>query len=86
MQEVSWDHELAFLAAINVAQCQMKHDDCRASESSDQPGQNLYMAMKSGGFYENKEAILASVYVWFKEYVFASMADLNRCCGPDNNL
>ena len=86
MREVSWDHQLAFLAAINVAQCQMNHDNCRATQNAVQPGQNLYMGMKTGSFYTNSEVIKNSVDVWFNEFVYASQSDLTHCCGPNNNL
>ncbi|XP_026472101.1 venom allergen 5-like [Ctenocephalides felis] len=39
MHYMDWDEELAYLAAMNVKQCEMEHDECRAVDVKS--GQNL---------------------------------------------
>ncbi|XP_011179044.1 antigen 5 like allergen Cul n 1 [Zeugodacus cucurbitae] len=41
MGSMQWDNELAAMAALNVKQCQMKHDACRNTPRFQHSGQNL---------------------------------------------
>ncbi|KAL7742921.1 hypothetical protein ACLKA6_002069 [Drosophila palustris] len=49
MATVRWDDELAKLAAFNVIQCEMKHDQCRNTWTYKYSGQNLGRRALKGG-------------------------------------
>ena len=84
MATVSFDPELAFLAAINVGQCQMVSDDCHAKNVTTKPGQNMYRITSKKRFYRNKIVIRMAVSKWFLEYKNTKQSELSVCCGsPD---
>lgn len=79
-----WDHELAYLAELNVKKCQMQHDDCIKTDQFPVAGQNLYW-MGSSTYDNDVNKILANaVNSWYSEIKDASQADIDRCCG--NNI
>ncbi|XP_011179041.1 antigen 5 like allergen Cul n 1 [Zeugodacus cucurbitae] len=41
MATMKWDDELAELAALNVKQCKMRHDECHDTKAYEYSGQNL---------------------------------------------
>lgn len=66
MPILRWDNELAYLAELNVKQCEMKHDECRNTDKFKYAGQNL--AYIGGGTQPNAERIKTLVKAWFDEY------------------
>ncbi|KAG5683148.1 hypothetical protein PVAND_012446 [Polypedilum vanderplanki] len=46
MMALQWNDELAFIASLNVRQCQMLHDKCRNTFQFQIVGQNLGISVK----------------------------------------
>ncbi|XP_063705347.1 antigen 5 like allergen Cul n 1-like [Culicoides brevitarsis] len=75
MPMLRWDDELAFLAELNVKQCEMKHDECRNTDKFHYAGQNLAYI---GGGNSNAERIKALVRKWFEEYKDANSSFIDK--------
>lgn len=71
-----WDDELAYLAELNVRQCQMNHDQCRDTDKFRYAGQNL--AYMGGGTETNAERIKHRIRAWFDEYKDADASYIDR--------
>ena len=78
----SWDSELAQLAALNVRQCKMHHDKCRATQNFNYPGQNLGYKANSGNFESTRSLITHVIKdLWYNEEVVnAFRSDIEKCC------
>uniref|UniRef100_U5EX32 Putative antigen 5-related salivary protein n=1 Tax=Corethrella appendiculata TaxID=1370023 RepID=U5EX32_9DIPT len=77
MNTLVWDDELAYLAELNVQQCHMKHEDCRATKRFPKAGQNLGVSGYPHQFEgKNNMYIKKLVRAWFDEYKDAEMSDL----------
>ncbi|XP_028894690.2 antigen 5 like allergen Cul n 1-like [Zeugodacus cucurbitae] len=77
MATMQWDNELAELAALNVKQCQMKHDACRNTDAFKYSGQNLAWIT----FYNTPNATklsLQSVDMWYDEIDDTKMEYINK--------
>lgn len=81
MTTMVWNTEMAQLAALNVKQCQMKHDSCRATVDFPYSGQNLYASSTTGTPPPINTTISKTVQYWYGEVKDAIQADLNKCCG-----
>ncbi|KAL7023012.1 hypothetical protein ACKWTF_012469 [Chironomus riparius] len=81
MMILKWDSELASLAELNVKQCEMKHDGCRATEKFPRAGQNLFWTATTGSYKDVNSALTSAVQSWFDEYKLASQSDIDNCCG-----
>lgn len=76
MPILRWDDELAYLAELNVKQCEMRHDKCRNTHKFKYAGQNLaYMSGRAG---KNSNRIKRLVRMWFNEYKNASETFIDR--------
>ncbi|XP_039960561.1 antigen 5 like allergen Cul n 1-like [Bactrocera tryoni] len=76
MATMQWDDELATLAALNVKQCQMKHDACHNTADFDYSGQNLAWIT----FYNTPNTTqlsLKSVDMWYNEINNTKMEYIN---------
>ncbi|XP_053948657.1 antigen 5 like allergen Cul n 1-like [Anastrepha ludens] len=76
MATMQWDDELAALAALNVKQCQMKHDACHNTDAFKYSGQNLAWIT----FYGTPDvAKLAqhSIDMWYNEIKDTKLAYIN---------
>lgn len=80
MTTMVWSTELAQLAALNVKQCQMKHDACHATVDFPYSGQNLYASSGTGTSPPINTTISNTVQSWYGEVQYAVQADLNKCC------
>lgn len=76
MPILRWDDELAYLAELNVQQCQMRHDKCRNTDKFKYAGQNL--AYIAGGTQPNAKRIKILVKKWFEEYKNASSSFIDK--------
>lgn len=76
MPMLRWNDELAYLAELNVQQCQMRHDQCRNTDKFKYAGQNL--AYIGGGTEPNQVRIKTLIKVWFDEYKNASMDFIDK--------
>ena len=77
MATMQWDEELATLAALNVKQCQMRHDACHNTDAFEYSGQNLAWIT----FYNTPNTTrlsLQSVDMWYNEIKDTRMAYINR--------
>lgn len=75
-----WDAELAQLAALNVKQCKMKHDQCRSTFKFRDAGQNLYNRKTTGDLETAAIVIPKAVQSWYAESSFATQSDIDKCC------
>ena len=75
-----WDSELADLAALNVKQCKMMHDKCRATSEFPIAGQNLAYRATSGAFEPTNNVITKFVQFWYDEVKDAAQSDIDKCC------
>lgn len=66
MATMEWDEELAKLAALNVRQCKMKHDECRNTENFKHSGQNLAI-LPYKDEANSTELIDEAITLWFEE-------------------
>lgn len=80
-----WDEQLAYLAILNVKQCQMRHDSCRGTGAYKYAGQNLCTRKKSNEFENVETSIDNCISMWFDEKAYASMNDINRCCNLESS-
>uniref|UniRef100_W8B4H9 Venom allergen-1 n=1 Tax=Ceratitis capitata TaxID=7213 RepID=W8B4H9_CERCA len=77
MATMQWDEELATLAALNVKQCEMKHDACHNTDAFKYSGQNLAWI----SFYNSPNASKLSqqsVDMWYNEIKDTKMAYINK--------
>lgn len=68
MPVLRWDDELAYLAELNVKQCEMNHDRCRNTDKFKAAGQNLAIQTTTGKPEENGKIIKKLINKWFEEY------------------
>lgn len=80
----TWDEELAYLATLNVKQCEMRHDDCRGTDKFKFAGQNLCIRKKSQEFENLDDAINNCINTWYGENESSSMSDINKCCNLES--
>ncbi|XP_017474137.1 PREDICTED: venom allergen 5-like [Rhagoletis zephyria] len=77
MATMEWDEELASLAALNVKQCQMKHDACHNTKAFRNSGQNLALQMSTHS--SSVETLLKKfVNMWYDEIKDVRMSDINH--------
>ncbi|XP_055370746.1 antigen 5 like allergen Cul n 1-like [Condylostylus longicornis] len=69
MATMSWSDELANLAALNTYQCEIEHDQCRATLAFRTPGQNL--CTRSGPYETLHGVINRCINAWFEEKTIA---------------
>jgi len=81
MATMQWSDELAYLATLNVLQCQMRHDSCRNTWQFRFAGQNLAWRGQSWGFEDVTSLMVNSMLIWFNEYELTDQSAINRCCG-----
>ncbi|XP_017474136.1 PREDICTED: venom allergen 5-like [Rhagoletis zephyria] len=77
MATMQWDDELASLAALNVKQCQMKHDACHNTNAFKYSGQNLAWI----SFYGTPNVanlLQKSIDLWYNEVNDVKMAYINK--------
>ncbi|XP_063697471.1 antigen 5 like allergen Cul n 1-like [Culicoides brevitarsis] len=68
MTEMTWDDELAEIAAKNAMTCNYKHDACRNTDKYPRAGQNLARKWMSGYSTDDKEFVEESIDLWWNEY------------------
>ncbi|XP_065077170.1 antigen 5 like allergen Cul n 1-like [Ochlerotatus camptorhynchus] len=78
MSLMIWDDELAYLAELNVMQCEMKHDECRSTARFKYAGQNLARSWTSGPLKKHNENIRVGILGWFSEHKDASMKFIRK--------
>lgn len=77
MGTMQWDDELAELAALNVKQCEMKHDACRNTEVFKYSGQNLAWSSYYGT--PNVPKMLQFLIdMWYNEIKYTTIAHINK--------
>ncbi|KAH8262258.1 hypothetical protein KR026_010699, partial [Drosophila bipectinata] len=67
MATMEWDDELAYLASLNVRQCNMVHDSCHNTDAFKYSGQNLAWQAYSGDLPDMGYILDNSVQMWFDE-------------------
>ncbi|XP_001663083.2 venom allergen 5-like [Aedes aegypti] len=78
MSLMIWDNELAYLAELNVKQCQMEHDACRSTAQFKYAGQNLAFSWTSGSLKKHNENIRHNIMKWFMEHKDAKMDHIRK--------
>lgn len=76
----TWNAKLAQLAALNVMQCKMKHDQCRSTKKFKYAGQNLALRANSGVFEPLDTLIEKNIKGWYDEVNNAAQSDIDNCC------
>ncbi|EDW00452.1 antigen 5 like allergen Cul n 1 [Drosophila grimshawi] len=77
MGTMSWDPILARLAAYNVQQCRMAHDQCRNTNVYRFSGQNLSVLFTRRNI-NTAQYLRQRIADWFDEYRDATRADIER--------
>uniref|UniRef100_A0A0A1XQD0 Venom allergen-1 n=1 Tax=Zeugodacus cucurbitae TaxID=28588 RepID=A0A0A1XQD0_ZEUCU len=77
MATMQWDNELASLAALNVKQCQMKHDACRNTKAFKFSGQNLAWSSYYGT-PNIPDMLRKFINMWYNEIKDTTMAHINK--------
>ncbi|XP_055611439.1 antigen 5 like allergen Cul n 1-like [Uranotaenia lowii] len=77
MSMLLWDDELAYLAELNVKQCDTKHDQCRSTERFKYAGQNIGLSWNSRRLANYGSLLKRIVKKWFFEHKDASMEYIN---------
>lgn len=75
MPEMTWDADLAFIAAKNAMQCVYGHDKCRNTATYKYAGQNIG---NGSGYSDNKTFIEAIIDMWWNEFSSCSQAVLDK--------
>ncbi|XP_075157843.1 antigen 5 like allergen Cul n 1-like [Haematobia irritans] len=76
MATMRWSKELASLAALNVRQCEMKHDACRNTKYFKFAGQNV--ARLAFRRKPNKRHLITkAINMWYNELSNSNMAHIN---------
>ena len=70
MATMQWDNELAELAALNVKQCNIAHDQCHNTDAFKYSGQNLAWFGTTGTF-DNADRLKATVELWYNEVQYS---------------
>lgn len=81
-----WDEELANLAALNVMQCKMAHDQCRNTAKFKYAGQNLGFRGNSREFEGTSSFIQNILWAWYNEIKDANSSDIAKCCGKISKI
>ncbi|XP_039960562.1 antigen 5 like allergen Cul n 1-like [Bactrocera neohumeralis] len=77
MGTMQWNDELAALAALNVKQCQMKHDACHNTQAFKHSGQNLAWSSYYGT--PNVPQLLQKlINLWYNEIKYTTQAYINK--------
>lgn len=84
MQALAWNEELAYLASLNVKQCQMAHDQCRNTFQFKSVGQNLGFRANTMGFEGLSTFLNGVIWAWYNEIKDASQSNIDQCCGGGN--
>ncbi|CAO1422826.1 unnamed protein product [Diamesa serratosioi] len=77
MAQMKYCKELEVPAALNVKQCNMKHDECRNTPTFRKSGQNLARYGTNRKSYNVTNIIERMVIGWQAEYTFASKSDID---------
>ncbi|XP_061388585.1 antigen 5 like allergen Cul n 1-like [Musca vetustissima] len=77
MATIQWDDELALLAALNVLQCDMKHDRCRNTDAFKYSGQNIAW-LGYHGQANNAGLLEKAVDFWYSEVADSKMEYINK--------
>jgi len=79
MATMQWDNQLAYVAAFNVKQCLMKHDQCRNTPRHSSSGQNIGMFSYTGTKNSISKAsiIRKLINMWWREHNDANMNVIN---------
>uniref|UniRef100_T1E2V6 Putative salivary ag5 protein n=1 Tax=Psorophora albipes TaxID=869069 RepID=T1E2V6_9DIPT len=85
MSVMIWDDELAYLAELNVRQCEMKHDECRSTARFKYAGQNLARRWLNQRLPHYNDNIKTSIMGWFNEHKDASMQYIRSYSKPKTN-
>lgn len=61
----------------------MQHDFCMKTLSGVLFGQNLWTKIENGiiGISDTNATLQQAINLWFEELKFATLADINNCCG-----
>lgn len=76
---------MAELAALNVKQCKMQHDQCRNTLQFRTSGQNLGFRASTGPFEGISSLINNVVWAWYNEIEDTKPSDVENCCGLNLN-
>ncbi|XP_037045280.1 antigen 5 like allergen Cul n 1-like [Bradysia coprophila] len=78
MIEMSWDSELASIAAMNAKTCVFAHDKCRNTAIFKYAGQNIAMTSSSPNYKDTVAAINQLFDLWYNEYVDCNMDQITK--------
>lgn len=84
MLTMSWDEELANLAALNVMKCKMEHDTCNTTPQLNLVGQNIAIQMNKFHRIDVMNSMLKAIHNWFNEIQLANQNDIDKCCSRTN--
>lgn len=79
LPKMQWDDDLAYLAQLNVQECDFNHDQCHDTSKFTYSGQNLGMKMSPDlGFqFDEAEAFTTTIDGWFAENKDCTQAHIN---------
>lgn len=69
---------MADLAALNVKQCVMRHDQCRNTDAFRWAGQNLHTIWSSSNFTNIDTVTRNLIQSWFSEHVDTTLAHIDQ--------
>ncbi|XP_005186051.2 antigen 5 like allergen Cul n 1-like [Musca domestica] len=77
MATIQWDDELSLLAALNVLQCDLKHDRCRNTDDFKYSGQNIAW-LGYHGTANDASLLEKAVDFWYSEVADSKMDYINK--------
>lgn len=85
MATIQWDHELAYLAGINVKSYEhYEHDECRNTHKFKFAGQNLAKDSWYGSKPQVEVLVLDQIEKWFSESKDSDMSRINNVGSTEN--
>ncbi|EDV99788.1 antigen 5 like allergen Cul n 1 [Drosophila grimshawi] len=80
MATIRWSPEMAKIAAFNVQQCVMQHDECRNTQKFSSSGQNLAFIGYTGAqsTRSDQDLLTQAINMWWNENKNANMAVINK--------
>uniref|UniRef100_A0A1I8PPD0 SCP domain-containing protein n=1 Tax=Stomoxys calcitrans TaxID=35570 RepID=A0A1I8PPD0_STOCA len=73
MATMSWNYEFEYLSALNLLQCDLKHDKCRRTPTHPYVGQNLASLTWNTKELSIEEILTLLVDYWYKEHQYITM-------------
>ncbi|XP_043654008.1 uncharacterized protein LOC122620557 isoform X2 [Drosophila teissieri] len=83
MGTLKWNSELAYLAAFNVRDCVLRHDECRNTNFTQNAGQTVGYRGIKGKVPELEDTLRDIIAVWMRENAGTSMVNIMKYNEPE---